>query len=222
MAALDQSDPDMHSRWKVILAALGNLLAVSYIDYLTGYQFLFFVFYFIPVALCGWYLGRMAVFGMAILTGISWCYVDILSHHHYPSEAFRYCNSFICFLAFAIIGMLLQRLRQSLAEQTNMRRELEVALEEIQRSTEESRKLQGQLQVVCAWTKRINIEGKWIALDEFLTDKLNAKVTYGVSPEAMEEVLNLEQKNPAIAVCNSSVELVSKQVGPAKLLSTSS
>ena len=95
-------------------------------------------------------------------------------------------------------------------------------IEEIQRSTEESRKLQGQLQVVCAWTKRINIEGKWIALDEFLTDKLNAKVTYGVSPEAMEEVLNLEQKNPAIAVCNSSVELVSKQVGPAKLLSTSS
>jgi hypothetical protein len=182
----------MRTRWKPLLAALANLLAVSYIDYLTGYQFLFFVFYFIPVALCGWYLGRRSVLCMAILTGVSWCYVDILSHHHYPSEIFRYCNSFICFLAFAIIGLLLQRLRQSLSEQLKVRRELETALEEIKRSTLETRKLQTHLQVVCAWTKRVNIEGKWIALDEFLTDKLNAKVTYGVSPDAMREVLEKE------------------------------
>jgi hypothetical protein len=179
--------------WKVILASLGNLLAVSYIDYLTGYQFLFFVFYFIPVALCGWYLGRMSVFCMAVSTGMCWCFVDILSHHHYPSELVRYANSFICFVAFGAIGVLVQVLRHSLGEQLKIRRQLEQALEEIQRSTAETRKLQGQLQVVCAWTKRINIEGKWIALDEFLTNKLNAKVTYGVSPEAMQEVLNMDR-----------------------------
>jgi len=179
--------------WKVILAGLGNLLAVSYIDYLTGYQFLFFVFYFIPVALCGWYLGRTSVFCMAILTGMSWCFVDILSHHLYPSELFRYANSFICFLAFGTIGALVQGLRHSLGDQLKVRRKLEDALEEIKRSTEETRKLQGQLQVVCAWTKRINIEGKWIGLDEFLTNKLNAKISYGVSPEAMKEVLNMDR-----------------------------
>jgi hypothetical protein len=185
--------------WKVILASLGNLVAVSYVDYLTGYQFLFFVFYFIPVALCGWYLGRTSVLCMAILTGFSWCFVDILSHHLYPSEMFRYGNSFICFLAFGSIGLLLQRLRTSLAEQFRIRRQLEEALAEIQRSTSETRKLQGQLQVVCAWTKRINIEGKWIALDEFLTNTLNAKVTYGVSPEAMQEVLNMDHASERAA-----------------------
>jgi hypothetical protein len=96
----------------------------------------------------------------------------------------------ICFLAFAIIGLLLQRLRRGLLEQMQVRRELEQALAEIQRSTEETRRLQGQLQVVCAWTKRINVEGRWIALDEFLTSKLNTRITYGVSPEAMQEVLH--------------------------------
>ena len=50
--------------------------------------------------------------------------------------------------------------------------------------------LQRHLHVVCAWTKRINVEGKWIPLDEFMTDKLNAKLSYGVSPEAMKEVLD--------------------------------
>jgi ribosomal 50S subunit-associated protein YjgA (DUF615 family) len=125
--------------------------------------------------------------------------VDILSDHQYPFEVFRYANSLICFLAFVIIGLLLQRLRQSVTEQLCVRQELEKALDEIRRSTEEARKLQGQLQVVCAWTKRINVEGRWVALDEFLTNTLNTKITYGVSPEAMDEVLHTVEKAEAPA-----------------------
>ena len=186
---------------KVIVASLANLLVLSYVAYLAGYHVLFFVFFFIPVSLCGWYLGRLSVVCMAILTGVSWCIVDILSDHQYPVELLRYANSVICFLAFAIIGLLLQRLRQSLHEQTKVRQELERAIEELKRSTEEARRLQGQLQVVCAWTKRINLEGRWVALDEFLTNTLNTKITYGVSPEAMEEVLqNAETAETPLAV----------------------
>src|ERR1051325_1410910 len=186
------------SRLQVLLASISNLLVLSYIHYLTGYQFLFFVFYFIPVSLCGWYLGRTAVLFMAILTGMSWCLVDILADHFYPLEIFRYANSFICFLAFGSIGVLLHSLRQSLHRESGARQELEKALEELNRSTAEIRKLQGHLQVVCAWTKRINVEGQWIALDEFLKTKLNAQVSYGVSPEAMQEVLHLD-KAPDLA-----------------------
>jgi len=189
-----------HFRLKVILASLANLLALSYIVYLAGYHFLFFVFFFIPVALCGWYLGRVSVVCMAILSGVAWCVVDILSNHQYPVEVFRYANSLICFLAFATIGLLMQRLRQSLHEQSRVRQELEAALEAIKRSTEETRRLQGQLQVVCAWTKRINLEGRWVALDEFLTHTLNTKITYGVSPEAMQDVLHHVEKAEAPVV----------------------
>jgi K+-sensing histidine kinase KdpD len=191
------NDMSMRFKMKVILASLANLLVLSYIVYLAGYHFLFFVFFFIPVSLCGWYLGRLSVVCMAILSGISWCVVDILSNHQYPFEVFRYANSLICFLAFATIGLLLQRLRQSLQEQLKVRRELEKALDEVNRSTEAVRRLQDQLQVVCAWTKRINVEGRWIALDEFLTKNLNTKITYGVSPEAMQEVLHTVEKSEA-------------------------
>jgi len=182
----------MASELKVILASVANLLVFSYIHYLTGYECLFFVFCFIPVALSGWYLGRLSVFCLAVLSGVSWCFVDILVNHQYPHEALRYANSVICFLAFASIGLLVQGLRQSLAEQKQSRERLEATLDDLNRSTEQVRNLQGQLQVVCAWTKRINVEGKWIALDEFLKDKLNAKISYGVSPEAMKEVLQVE------------------------------
>jgi len=179
---------------KVILASLANLLALSYIVFLTGHNFLFFVFFFIPVAMCGWYLGRLSVFCMAVLSGMSWCVVDILSNHAYPSELFRLANTIICFLAFASIGLLVQGLRHSLGEQMRVRQELEKALEESRRAAEEVRRLQSHMQVVCAWTKRINVEGRWVALDEFLTDQLNTKITYGVSPEAMQEVLHSVDK----------------------------
>ena len=176
-------------RVKVILASVANLLVLSYIHYLTRAQFVFFVFYFIPVSLCGWYLGRLSVFCMAVFTGISWCFVDSLSEHQYAHEAIRYGNSLICFLAFASIGVLVQGLRHSLSEQQTAREAMQKAHDELKKSTEEVTKLQGQLQVVCAWTQRINVEGKWITLDEFLKDKLKARISYGVSPEAMQDVL---------------------------------
>ena len=193
-------EPGTVFRAKVICASVTSLISLSYIDYLTGYQILLFVFYFAPVALCGWYLGRLAVVVMAILSGISWCFVDILSNHQYPAEVFRYANTVICFLAFAFIGLLVENLRRSLHQQLEVQQELEKALDEISRSTAETRRLQGQLQVVCAWTKRINIEGRWVALDEFLTSKLNTQITYGVSPEAMQEVLHtVEQAEIPVA-----------------------
>jgi K+-sensing histidine kinase KdpD len=178
------------TRLKVLLASLAIVLELCYFVFLSGDYFLFFVFFFIPVALCGWHLGRLSVFLMSVLSGMSWCVVDILSNHGYPSELVRCVNSLICFLAFATIGLLVQGLRQSVQEQQRARRELEQALEETRRAAEEVRRVQSQMQVVCAWTKRINVEGRWVALDEFLTDQLNAKVTYGVSPEAMQQVLD--------------------------------
>ncbi len=184
----------MSFRIKVILASLANLLAVSYVHYLTGFESLFFVFYFIPVALCGWYLGRLSVCCLAVLTGMAWCAVDSLIEHHYAHESLRYANGFLCFVAFAIIGLLLQGLRQSLTQQREAREALQKILNDLERSTEEIRDLQGQLQVVCAWTKRVNVDGKWVSIGEFLTDKLHAKVSYGVSPEAMEEVLKSDRQ----------------------------
>jgi K+-sensing histidine kinase KdpD len=181
--------PSLRFRLKVVVAGVANLLALSYIHYISGYEFLFFVFYFIPAAMCGWYMGRLSIFCMSILTGVVWCFVDILTNHQYPHEVFRYANSVLCFIAFATIGLLVQGLRQSVGEHAATSRKLQKALDELKESTEQITKLQNSLQVVCAWTKRINVNGKWLSADEFLTEQLKAQVSYGVSPEAMKKVL---------------------------------
>ncbi len=45
-----------------------------------------------------------------------------------------------------------------------------------------------KLQVVCAWTKRIRVEGKWMTFDEFLKNYLHFNLSHGISPEAMERL----------------------------------
>lgn len=39
---------------------------------------------------------------------------------------------------------------------------------------------------ICAWTKRIEIDGRWIPVDEFLSDHLHLKLTHGMSVEGAQ------------------------------------
>ena len=44
-------------------------------------------------------------------------------------------------------------------------------------------KLRKGLLKICAWTKRIEIDGRWIPVDEFLSEHLHLKLTHGMSVE---------------------------------------
>lgn len=47
----------------------------------------------------------------------------------------------------------------------------------------ELERLRGGPLTVCAWTKRIQVDGEWLSLDEFLTRRLDLKLTHGMSVE---------------------------------------
>ena len=182
--------PSKRLRFKVLLASAAILAVVTYIDYVTGYDIRVYAFYFIPICLCAWHLGRISVLCFSAIGALCWFYADVISSHHYPHESYRYWNTFISFVPFAIVGLILNRLRTSLNEQRR-------AHEELSRSTEEIRKLQSQLQVICSWTKRIEVDGKWVPIDEFLAKQLHLKLTHGISPEASRRFREqAEKKEP--------------------------
>jgi hypothetical protein len=179
-----------------LLISLGILLLVSAIDYATHNELLFVTFYFVPVSLCAWHLGRNAGLGMALLSGIAWWLADRLAGSHYEHALSTYWNSLICFLAFAAIGITVSRLKLAIAKREQLNTELSRALADLRQSTEKTRELQGHLQVMCAWTKRVQVEGKWISVDEFLTDHLQIHLTHGISPEAARQLLDEAQLPP--------------------------
>lgn len=47
----------------------------------------------------------------------------------------------------------------------------------------------GHLVTVCAWTKRIRLDGTWYSFEDFLEKKLGLDVTHGIHPEAFAKVL---------------------------------
>ena len=49
------------------------------------------------------------------------------------------------------------------------------------KATREIKRLQQRLLKICTWTKRIQVDGKWIPIDEFLTRNLHLNLTPGTS-----------------------------------------
>lgn len=157
-----------------------------YVDYVTGYELVFSAAYLIPVSICAWYFGRRTVWLMAIASGLASWLVDM--GHSYSHFMIQYWNGTMCFLVSLGTGLLLYRLKLTLAERKQMNTDLQKALEELRQSTEEIRKLQNGLQVVCAWTKRIKVGEQWMTPDEFLTTQLHLQISHGMSPEAGHEL----------------------------------
>lgn len=73
--------------------------------------------------------------------------------------------------------------------------EKERLLTELRAAQEETQSLRDRLLTICAWTKQIQHEGRWISVDEFLTDHLHLQLTHGISEEAMRQALGEVQSS---------------------------
>ena len=41
-----------------------------------------------------------------------------------------------------------------------------------------------RLVTVCAWSKKIQVDGRWVTFEEFLVDNLGVRITHGIDPES--------------------------------------
>jgi hypothetical protein len=67
-------------RW-ILIGVISLTLTIGILDYLTGYLFSFFVFYFLPVSLAAWFIGKSGAIVFAIFCSIVWAVVYILTRH---------------------------------------------------------------------------------------------------------------------------------------------
>jgi len=86
-----------------------------------------------------------------------------------------------------LIGLLLKRRE---AERRAAMAERDALLAQLQASVEELQKLQTNFVTVCAWTKRVLDEGKWVKFEEFLEKRLHISTSHGISEDAASEELS--------------------------------
>jgi PAS domain S-box-containing protein len=89
-----------------------------------------------------------------------------------------------------ISGVALDYTARKVAELNRERALLEARarLADVTESQKEFAKLREARLLVCAWTKRIYYDGRWMAVEEFLRDYLRLNLTHGVSEEAMTDL----------------------------------
>jgi hypothetical protein len=111
----------------VVLGCIGGL------DYITGYEFGFFIFYFIPVAISSWYCGRRLGLQVAFASAIVWYLSDKYTHHPYSHSYFIYWEMFMRLLSFLTTTFTVSRIREMVLSEERMLAELQDAKRELNR-----------------------------------------------------------------------------------------
>ena len=120
-----------HYRKAAMLLSGAVLLVLCWLDYITGYEFGFFIFYFVPVAIAAWYGGRKEGVAMAVMCGICWYISDRLTHHPYSRPYFIYWETFMRLVSFLTTALTLSRIRDLVLNEEQLLAELLSAREEV-------------------------------------------------------------------------------------------
>src|SRR6516164_10205116 len=95
----------------LIFAGLLVLAFIGVIDYLTGYELLFSVFYLLEVGLAAWFVGKGFGLLMSVLSVIVWIGGDVAAGAHYSNFVVPIWNAVILMVFYFIVVWLLTRLR---------------------------------------------------------------------------------------------------------------
>jgi hypothetical protein len=104
--------------------SLSILLLIGWLDYITGYEFGFFIFYFIPVAIAAWYCGYRDGICIAVASAVCWYFSDRLTQHPYSRSYFIYWEMFIRLISFVTTSMTLSKIRLLVLNEERMIEEL--------------------------------------------------------------------------------------------------
>ncbi len=87
---------------------------IGFIDYLTGSDFSFSVFYILPISLITWTTNQRLGLVASVVSAIVWLVADVTTSHPHSFTFISFWNSFIRLAFFVIITLLLSSLKKSL------------------------------------------------------------------------------------------------------------
>jgi hypothetical protein len=157
------------------------LLLVDGLDYLSGHEVHFFVFYFLPIAFVGWHTNRQVTTVFALVATGNWGIINFLEGAPYSHWFIPYWNAGVRLVAFLTIALTFTYIKQQLMQAQQLNQELAVALAEVKR-------LSGFLPI-CASCKKIrNDHGSWEQIETYIRDRSEAEFTHSLCPECVTRI----------------------------------
>src|ERR1041385_910865 len=119
---------ERRSRWSLVLAGLAVLVLIGIIDYLTGFEMLFSVFYLLEVGLAAWFVGKGFGIVMSILSVLVWIGGDVPAGAHYSRPFVPIWNAAILVIVYSTVVWILTSLRRLQTELESKVQQRTVAL----------------------------------------------------------------------------------------------
>jgi hypothetical protein len=158
------------------------VVALGAVDWLTGYELNFFVFYFLPVSMGAWFLGFVGAVSLAILSAGAWFGADVLSGHTYTSNVYAVWNTLVRLVSFIAIGWSVSRIKLLLDQERE-------ATQSLRRSLSQVKVLESFLPI-CAQCKKIrNQQGGWQQLEVYIGQHSNTQFSHGYCPECARKIM---------------------------------
>jgi hypothetical protein len=165
----------------VFIVSLFLVLLLGIIDYLTGWEFGFFIFYFLPIVYCAWYSNRGISIIIALLSAVTWFLADYFVGHHYSSPFFEYWNTFIRLVSFLLVSFSVNEIKRLLDEERKISADLREAISQV--------KMLGGLLPICASCKKIrNDKGYWEQIETYIHNHSEADFTHGLCEECAKKL----------------------------------
>ncbi|MEI7728704.1 MAG: hypothetical protein WCO56_04000 [Verrucomicrobiota bacterium] len=98
----------------ILAGCLACLALLGWVDYVTGYEFGFFVFYSGPVGVAAWQLGRWPGILISLAATLTWGFADALTGQKYSSVFYLYWNNIVHFTCFVINAVAIAKIKGDL------------------------------------------------------------------------------------------------------------
>ena len=110
---------------KILVAAMALVATIGVIDYFSGYEISFAVFYLLPVTLITWTNGLRHGIVVSIVSAVTWLLVDFKGGHHYSSYFYPYWNAGVRLVFFLGFTYLIEQRKVVTETLQKMKEELE-------------------------------------------------------------------------------------------------
>jgi diguanylate cyclase (GGDEF)-like protein len=102
--------------WVLISVGVLMDLALGFIDYATGFEVSFSVFYLLPLALVARYVGLAGGLFMSVLAAVTWLAADLTSGHDYSDHLIPLWNTLVRLGFFVTLSMALDSIKSRVEE----------------------------------------------------------------------------------------------------------
>lgn len=104
------------------IAGFALIAVVGILDFLTGYEIAFSLFYLIPISLVTWFAGKRLGMMAVIVCAVVWYFADVASGRPYSHPAIIFWNTAVRTSFFFVVMTLLSALKKTLENEKELAR----------------------------------------------------------------------------------------------------